>query len=112
MALVVKNLSAMQETWVQSLGQEDSLDKRMATNSCILAWKIPRTEEPLRLQSMGSLKSQTHQTVGKKYHVLGLEESFLSTLRQEIARLGNFSYTLVYISWCKKKVSCRLDTYN
>ena len=49
MALVVKNLSAMQETWVQSLGQEDSLEKRMATDSNIFAWKTPRTEEPLRL---------------------------------------------------------------
>ena len=59
MALVVKNLSAMQETWVQSLGQEDSLEKRMATDSNIFAWKTPRTEEPLRLQSMGSQESDT-----------------------------------------------------
>ena len=40
--------------WVQSLGQEDPLEKGMATHSSILAWKIPRTEEPGRLQSMGS----------------------------------------------------------
>ena len=50
---MVKNLSAMQETWVQSLGQEDPLEKRRATHSNILAWRIPWTEEPGRLQSMG-----------------------------------------------------------
>ena len=48
----VKNLSAMQETWVRFLGQEDPLEKEMATHSSILAWKIPRTEEPGGLQSM------------------------------------------------------------
>ena len=51
---MVKNLPAMQETWVRSLGWEDSLEKRMATHSSILAWRIPRTEEPGGLQSMGS----------------------------------------------------------
>ena len=44
-AWAVKNLSAMQETWVQSLGMEDSLEKKMATHSSILAWEIPQTEE-------------------------------------------------------------------
>ena len=44
----------MQETWVPSLSQEDTLEKEMATHSSILAWKIPWTEEPGRLQSMGS----------------------------------------------------------
>ena len=50
---MVKNLPAMQETQVQSLGQEDSLEKGMATHSSILDWRIPWTEEPGRLQSMG-----------------------------------------------------------
>ena len=50
----VKNLLAMRETWVQSLGQEDPLEKGMATHSSIPAWIIPRTEEPGGLQSMGS----------------------------------------------------------
>ena len=54
MAQMVKNLPAMQETQVRSLGQEDSLEKGMATHSSILAWRIPWTEEPGRLQSMGS----------------------------------------------------------
>ena len=56
---VVKNLPALQETWVQSLGQEDPLEKEMATHSSILTWKILWTEEPGELQSMGSQNSQT-----------------------------------------------------
>ena len=51
---MVKNLPAMQETWVRFLGQQDSLEKGMATHSRILAWRIPQTEDPGRLQSMGS----------------------------------------------------------
>ena len=54
---MVKNLPAMQETWVQSLGQEDPLEKGMATHSNILAWRIPWTEEPGRLQSIGLQES-------------------------------------------------------
>ena len=53
-AQAVKHLPSMQETWVQSLGQEDPLEKEMATHSSILASKIPQTEEPSRLQSTGS----------------------------------------------------------
>ena len=52
-AQMVKRMPAMQETWVQSLGWEDPLEKEMATHSSTLAWKIPWTEEPGRLQSMG-----------------------------------------------------------
>ena len=54
MAQMVKNMPAMQETQVQSLGREDPLEKGMATHSSILAWRIPRTEEPGGPQSMGS----------------------------------------------------------
>ena len=54
MAQTVKNLPAMQETQVQSLGQEDPLEKGVASHSSILAWRIPWTEEPGRLQSMES----------------------------------------------------------
>ena len=53
---MVKNLPAMQEIWVQSLGQEDLLEKGMATHSSILAWRIPWTVEPDGLQSMESQK--------------------------------------------------------
>ena len=57
----------MQETWAQFLGQEDPLEKEMATHSSILAWRIPWIEEPARLQSMGSQELDTtwqlnHQT--------------------------------------------------
>ena len=50
---MVENLPAVWETWVRSLGQEDRLEKGMATHSGILAWRIPWTEKPGRLQSMG-----------------------------------------------------------
>ena len=49
----VRNLPAVQETWVQFLDQEDPLEKEMSTHSSILAWRIPSTEKPCRLQSMG-----------------------------------------------------------
>ena len=56
-AQLVKNLAAMQETWVRFLGREDPLETEMATHSSIFAWRIPWTEEPGRLQSMGSQES-------------------------------------------------------
>ena len=61
----VKNLPAVQETWVRSLGQENSLEKEMATHSSTLAWRIPSTDQPGQLQSMwggrgfGSQESDT-----------------------------------------------------
>ena len=61
LAQMVKNMAAMQEIQVLSLGQEDPLEKRMATHSSILAWKIPWTEEPGRLQSMGSQSDMTEK---------------------------------------------------
>ena len=62
---MVKNLPAMQETWVQSLGQEDPLEEGMATHSCILAWRIPWTEEPgglwsIESQRVGHVSTLTH----------------------------------------------------
>ena len=54
MAQRIQNLPAMQKTGVSSLGQENPLEKGMATNSSILAWRIPWAEEPVGLQSMGS----------------------------------------------------------
>ena len=50
---MVKDLPAVKETWVQSLGREDPMEKKMATHSSILAWRIPWTEEPGGLQSVG-----------------------------------------------------------
>ena len=58
-AQIVKCLPVMQETWVQSLGREDPLEKETATHSSILAWKIPWREELRRLQSMGGKELHT-----------------------------------------------------
>ena len=60
MAQTVKNLPAVQGTWVRSLSQEDPPEKGMATHSSILAQSIPRTEEPGELQSMGSQRAGRH----------------------------------------------------
>ena len=57
---MVKNLPAKQETWVRSLGLEDPLEKGRATYSSILVWRIPWTEEPGGLQSMGSQRVEHH----------------------------------------------------
>ena len=65
-ALTVKTPPVMQETWVQFLGQEDPLEKEMATHSSILAWRIPRKEETGRLQSVGSQRVR-HNWVTNTY---------------------------------------------
>ena len=59
MAQIVKNLPTMQETQVQSLGQEDALEKEMVTHSSILAWRIPQTGEPRQATVHGFAKSRT-----------------------------------------------------
>ena len=60
---LIRNLPAMQETWVWFLGREDSLEKEMATHFSILDWRIPWTEEPGRLQSIGLQESETTTTM-------------------------------------------------
>ena len=70
---MVKNLPGMQETWVQSLGWEGPLEKRMSTHSSILAWRIPWTEEPGWLQSMES------QRVGSIYRYYDMTQFFFKT---------------------------------
>ena len=67
-AQIVKHLPAMWETWVQSLGWEDPLEKFMATHSSILAWRIPWTEEPDRLQSTGLKKPDTTQRLNHHHN--------------------------------------------
>ena len=59
MAQTVKNLPATQETWVPSLGQKDPLEKGMVTDSNILAWRIPLTEEPVGLRSVHGVATRT-----------------------------------------------------
>ena len=65
---MVKNSPAKQETWVQSLGQEDPLEEGMATHSSILAWRIPRTEEPggYSLEGRKELDMTEHDTIHLK----------------------------------------------
>ena len=66
MAQTVMSLPAMQEPWVRSLGQEDPLEEEMPTHSSILAWKIPRTKESGRLQSMDCKESDRTEQLTKK----------------------------------------------
>ena len=73
---MVNSPSAVQETWDQSLGQEDPLEKGMATHSGILAWENPRTEEPGRLQSMAYKEWDTAEQLGRLLHkVTGLAQN-------------------------------------
>ena len=75
-AQTVKCLPTMQETWVRSLGREDPVEKEMATYSSTLAWKSPWTEEPDRLQSMGSQKSDTTEQL--HFHFQSYENKIVS----------------------------------
>ena len=68
-AQLVKHLPAMQETWVGFLSWEDLLEQEMATHSSILAWKIPWTQEPGRLQAMGSQESDMTERLST--HIYG-----------------------------------------
>ena len=76
----LKRLPAMRETWVRSLGQEDPLEKEMATHSSILAWRIPWTEEPCGLQSTGSQRVRHDcyirllNDITKMFHTLKCED--------------------------------------
>ena len=78
----VKNLPAMQETRVRSLGRKDPLEKEMATYSSTLAWEIPRTEEPGRLQSMGSQELDTTQQLN--HHIAIQNKNFRGELPQGV----------------------------
>ena len=69
MAQTVKNLPAMQETWVPTLGWEDSLEKGMTTHSSILAWRIPWTDEPGRLHSWGHKEVESETEMSKQLSV-------------------------------------------
>ena len=79
-AQMVKRLPTMQETRVRSLGWEDLLEKEMATYSSILAWKIPWTVEPGRLQSIGHKESDTTERLHFHFHVTYLKSIQRATL--------------------------------
>ena len=74
----VKRLPTMRETWVRFLGQEDLLEKDMATHSSTLAWKIPWTEEPGRLQSMGLQRVRHNRVTSLLHHMI---KNFWSTYK-------------------------------
>ena len=92
MAQTVKRLPTMRETQVQSLGQEDPLEKEMATLSSTLAWKIPWTEKPGRQQSMGS-QSQTR--LGD-FTFFAMQEDTSSILGSGRSAGQGISYPLLY----------------
>ena len=71
---MVKNLPAMWETWVRALGREDPLEKEMATHSGILAWRIPWTEKPGRLQSLG--RKELDMTERLSMHTIKEKKAF------------------------------------
>ena len=71
---MVERLPTLRETWVQSLGREDLLEKEMALHSSILAWRIPWTEEPGGLQSMGSQRVRTIRATNIHTHILRFSE--------------------------------------
>ena len=91
MAQTVKNLPAMQETRVQSLGWEDPLEKGMATHSSILAWKIPWAKEPGRLQSVGSQRVR-HNWAHTHPHTAG-------SARVVMLAIQIFSYSANFLSY-------------
>ena len=111
---MVKNLLAMQEMWVRSLGQEDSLEEEMATHSSFLAWEIPRTEEPGRLQSMG-LQRVGHDLVTKQVstNLTGLLEGFntplLSCDRHPVSFVHSWNWRVLCVDYeHKPSESCIL----
>ena len=88
----LKHLPAMQETWVQSLSQEDPLEKEMATHSSILAWRIPWTEEPGGLQSTGSQR-------------VGHEKKIKNKKKKSWTRLSDFT-SLTCAGWKSHNDEC------
>ena len=89
---VVNNLSAKQETWVQSLGQEDPLEKEMATHSTILSWRIPWTEEPGGLQSTGPQRIR-HDLATKQQDIRAVWSDLLEGLVLKL-KLQSFGYPM------------------
>ena len=104
---MAKNPPAMQETRVRSLGQEEPLEKEVETHSSILAWEIPWTEEPGRLQSMGSQR-QTRLSS----HTLSFKSlpkvSFLQDISPDPHKLESFAWfsfaSSVFLAFLKKKI--------
>ena len=102
-AQIVKHLSTMQETWVQSLGWEDPLEKEMAIHSSTIAWKIPWTEEPGSLQSMGLQRVGHNWATSLTYlrlylSILGHTWSF-SVMNLWNSQMNQWTYKHIIFSW-------------
>ena len=93
---MVKNLPAMQETWVQSLVWEDPLEKGRATHSSILAWRIPWPEEPGGLQSMGSQRAGHDSTTNT--HIFTVSGSFKSQYTKNVKIYRNMNNNNNYLA--------------
>ena len=92
---MVKNPPAMQETWVRSLGQEDPLEKGLATHSNILAWKIPQTEKPVGYSyGVGESDTTEQLTLNLKslYYTLGTMPQFRSGIKKEMCHQQNYKH--------------------
>ena len=103
-AQIIKHLPTMQETRVQPLGREDLLEKEIATHSSILAWKIPWTEEPGRLQSMGSQRvihnwvtSLIFNDRGTVYNVLRMNSFYSKSIYDKIQKFLKKRKILKYL---------------
>ena len=103
-AQTVKNLPAVQETWVRSLSGEDPLERGMATHSRILAWRIPRTEEPGGLQSMELQKSLTRFSVDFHFHLCEKRWIWGRPLETPSFLTGFHSISQLF---CKQSHKCR-----
>ena len=95
----VKNLPAMQETWVRFLGWEDPLEEEMATHSSIRAWKSPWTEEPGRLQSMGKESDMTERLT----HTINNLTQVCLSQKAVKTPLDDFSLQLASLPRCSPK---------
>ena len=96
-AQMVKNLPAMWETWVPSLGQEDPLEKEMATHSSICAWRIPWTEEPGGPQSMGSQRVRYDWVTNTHTHRIESDDLLLF--------LSHLETTTIILHHCRAEMS-------
>ena len=118
---LVKNPPAMQETWVQFLGQEDLLEKEMATHSCVLAWEIPWTEEPGGLQCIGSrnqtgLSDQTTTTTNPQYlrmwlyldHIVLVKKKKKINMQRAALCSSVYMCKLIWLNPANKQITCVL----
>ena len=97
---MVKNLPAMQETWIWSLGWEDPLEKRMTTHSCILAWRTPWTEEPGGLQSIGLQRVGHNWATGLNWTDYTAVDNLASLVTQMVKNLPTIQEIWVWsLGW-------------